>query len=43
MLQRVASTLMESHLLFTLMSHKIIRITSIAQAEQLVPANQVLL
>jgi hypothetical protein len=41
MLQHVESTLMESHLLYTLMFHKIIRITSTAQAAQLAPVNQV--
>jgi hypothetical protein len=41
MLQHVESTLMESHLLSTLMFHKITRITSTAQAAQLVLVNQV--
>jgi hypothetical protein len=40
MLQHVVFTLMESHLLYTLMFHKITRITSTAQAAQLVPVNQ---
>jgi hypothetical protein len=43
MLQRAVFTLMASHLLFMLMFHKITRITSIVQAVQLVPVNQVLL
>jgi hypothetical protein len=43
MLPHVVSTLMESHLLCMLMFHKITRITSTAQAAQLVPENQVLL
>jgi hypothetical protein len=42
MLQHAVSTLMESHLLCTLMFHKITRITSTVQAAQLVPVNQVL-
>jgi hypothetical protein len=41
MLQHVVSTLMESHSLFTLMFHKITRITSTAQAAQPVQENQV--
>jgi hypothetical protein len=41
MLQHAVSTLMESHLLYTLMFHKIIRITSTVQAAQPVPVNQV--
>jgi hypothetical protein len=41
MLQHAVSTLMESHLLYTLMFLKITRITSTAQAAQLVPVNQV--
>jgi hypothetical protein len=41
MLQREVSMLTESHLLYTLMFHKIIRITSTAQAAQLVLENQV--
>jgi hypothetical protein len=41
MLQHAESTLMESHLLYTLTFHKITRITSTAQAAQLVPVNQV--
>jgi hypothetical protein len=40
-LQHVESTLMESHLLSTLMSRKITRIIYTAQAAQLVPVNQV--
>jgi hypothetical protein len=43
MLRRAVSTLMESHLLYTLMFHKITRIISTVQAAQLVPVNQVLL
>jgi hypothetical protein len=43
MLQHVEFTLMESHLLYTLMFHKITRITFTAQAAQLVPVNLVLL
>jgi hypothetical protein len=42
MLQHAVSMLMESHLLYTLMFHKITRITSTAQAAQLVPVSQVL-
>jgi hypothetical protein len=42
MLQHAVSTLMESHLLCTLTFHRITRITSTAQAAQLVPVNQVL-
>jgi hypothetical protein len=41
MSQHAEFTLMESHLLFTLMFHKITRITCTDQAEQLVLANQV--
>jgi hypothetical protein len=41
MLQHAVSTLTESHLLYTLMFHKITRITYTAQAAQLVPVNQV--
>jgi hypothetical protein len=41
MLQHAVSTLMESHLLCTLMFHKITRIISTVQAEQLVPVNLV--
>jgi hypothetical protein len=41
MLQRVESTLTESHLLYTLMFHRITRITFTVQAVQLVPVNQV--
>jgi hypothetical protein len=41
MLQRAVSTLMESHLLCTLMFLKITRITSTVQAVQPVPVNQV--
>jgi hypothetical protein len=41
MLQHAVSTLMESHLLYTLMFHKITRITSTVQAAQLAPVNQV--
>jgi hypothetical protein len=40
MLQHVVSTLMESHLLFTLMFHKITRTISTVQAAQHVPENQ---
>jgi hypothetical protein len=39
MSQHVVSTLMEYHLLFTLMFHKTTRIISTAQAAQLVPVN----
>jgi hypothetical protein len=42
MWQHVESTSMESHLLCTLTFHKIIRITSTAQAAQRAPVNQVL-
>jgi hypothetical protein len=42
MLQHAVSTLMESHLLYMSMFHKITRITSTAQAAQPVPVNQVL-
>jgi hypothetical protein len=41
MLQHAVSTLMESHLLYTLMFHKITRITFTAQAAPLVLVNQV--
>jgi hypothetical protein len=41
MSQHVESTLMESHLLYTLMFHKITRITYTVQDAQLVPVNQV--
>jgi hypothetical protein len=41
MLQRVVSTWMESLWLYTLMFHKITRITSTAQAAQPVPVNLV--
>jgi hypothetical protein len=41
MLQHAVFTLMESHLLYMLMFHKITRITSTAQAAQLVQVNQV--
>jgi hypothetical protein len=40
MLQHVESTLMESHLLYTLIFHKITRITCTVQAAQLALANQ---
>jgi hypothetical protein len=40
-LQRVVFTSMESHLLYTLMFRKTIRITSTVQVAQLVLANQV--
>jgi hypothetical protein len=40
-LQHAESMLMESHLLYTLMFHKIIRITYIVQAAQPAPVNQV--
>jgi hypothetical protein len=42
-LQHVVSTLMESHLLCTLMFHTITRLIYTAQAVQLVPVNLVLL
>jgi hypothetical protein len=41
MSQHAVSTLMGSHSLYTLMFHKITRITSTAQAAQLVLENQV--
>jgi hypothetical protein len=41
MLQPVVFTLMESHLLYTWMFHKITRITSTVLAAQPVPVNQV--
>jgi hypothetical protein len=41
MLQHAAYTLMESHLLFTLMCHKTIKITSTVQAAQRVLVNLV--
>jgi hypothetical protein len=43
MLQHAESTLMESHLLFTLIFHKITRITCTVQVVQLALANQELL
>jgi hypothetical protein len=42
MLQHVESTLTESHLLYTLMCHKITRIIYTVLAVQPVPVNQVL-